>query len=169
MKAQRKSAEFSDSSKNKHAKVYLHGLGKQTVQKRIVIYEVIAFIFMIFIIWLNEILDIPQILLGAEATPVNWREALFESLVIIIIAVVIITFTCRILKQMKYLEGLLPICSLCKKIRDRDGNWQYLECYISERSDAEFTHSICPECAKKIVPSSEKKSCPVISEEEDWG
>ena len=56
------------------------------------------------------------------------------------------------LMQVKALRGLLPICSVCKKIRDDQGYWQRLEAYITQHSDAEFTHSICPECAHKLYP-----------------
>ena len=47
------------------------------------------------------------------------------------------------------LEGLLPICAHCKKIRDKDGNWQVLEDYIERRTTAEFSHGVCPECLEK--------------------
>jgi len=53
------------------------------------------------------------------------------------------------------LEGLLPICSYCKRIRDDSGAWQNMESYISKRSDAEFSHGICPDCAKKHFPEFE--------------
>lgn len=56
------------------------------------------------------------------------------------------------LAQVKTLSGLLPICSGCKKIRDDTGDWKRIETYISERSDAQFSHGICPECAKKYFP-----------------
>ncbi|HEY6839514.1 MAG TPA: PAS domain S-box protein [Geobacteraceae bacterium] len=48
------------------------------------------------------------------------------------------------------LKGLLPICSGCKKIRDDHGYWQLVEVYISEHSEAEFTHGICPQCVERI-------------------
>lgn len=54
--------------------------------------------------------------------------------------------------NIKTLGGLIPICSSCKKIRDDQGYWNKLESYISKHSDAEFTHSICTECAKKLYP-----------------
>ncbi|TAN43921.1 MAG: PAS domain S-box protein [Nitrospirae bacterium] len=54
--------------------------------------------------------------------------------------------------EVKTLSGLLPICSSCKKIRDDKGYWNQIEVYIRKHSEAEFTHSICPECAKKIYP-----------------
>lgn len=56
------------------------------------------------------------------------------------------------LSEVKALEGLLPICSKCKKIRNDTGNWDYLERYIQDHSDAEFSHSICPECAQELYP-----------------
>jgi len=53
------------------------------------------------------------------------------------------------LAQVKTLKGLLPICSHCKKIRDDEGYWQQIEEYIHDRSEAEFSHGICPDCFKK--------------------
>lgn len=55
-------------------------------------------------------------------------------------------------ESIKTLRGLLPICASCKKIRNDKGYWEQIETYIRERSDAEFSHGICPECAKKIYP-----------------
>jgi len=56
------------------------------------------------------------------------------------------------LKKIKKLSGLLPICSYCKKIRDDKGYWNQIEKYIHEHSEAEFSHGICHECAKKHYP-----------------
>lgn len=56
------------------------------------------------------------------------------------------------LAKNKTLSGLIPICSSCKKIRDDRGYWNQLEVYINEHSDAEFSHSLCPDCAKKLYP-----------------
>jgi hypothetical protein len=56
------------------------------------------------------------------------------------------------LSRVKVLSGLLPICSSCKKIRDDQGYWNQMELYIREHSEAEFTHSLCPECAQKLFP-----------------
>jgi hypothetical protein len=58
----------------------------------------------------------------------------------------------KALSEVKKLQGILPICSYCKKIRDDQGSWQGIEEYIHERSDAQFSHGICPECAKKYYP-----------------
>ena len=54
------------------------------------------------------------------------------------------------LANVKTLSGLLPICANCKKIRDDDGYWTMVEHYLSEHSDAEFSHGICPDCGKQL-------------------
>lgn len=56
------------------------------------------------------------------------------------------------LAQVKTLRGLLPICAACKKIRDDSGYWKQIEAYISEHSDAKFSHGVCPECARRLYP-----------------
>ena len=53
------------------------------------------------------------------------------------------------LERIKQLEGIIPICSYCKKIRDDQNNWQQLEKYISEHSEALFSHGACPHCAEE--------------------
>lgn len=52
----------------------------------------------------------------------------------------------RLQREVKILRGFLPICSYCKKIRSETGSWQQLEQYISDHSEAHFTHSLCPSC-----------------------
>lgn len=55
----------------------------------------------------------------------------------------------------KVLSGIIPICANCKKIRKEDGGngkWEQIEGYIQKRTEAEFSHSICPECAKELYP-----------------
>ena len=53
------------------------------------------------------------------------------------------------LDKVKVLSGLIPICAGCKKIRDDKGFWEELEHYVSEHSDATFSHGLCPNCIKK--------------------
>ena len=57
------------------------------------------------------------------------------------------------LQKVRTLSGLLPICASCKKIRDDNGYWSQIEAYIQTHSEAEFSHSICPDCAKKLYPN----------------
>jgi hypothetical protein len=57
-------------------------------------------------------------------------------------------------KTLKQLSGLLPICSLCKKIRDDEGRWEQLESFIQSRSQAQFTHGLCDTCARELSPET---------------
>jgi PAS domain S-box-containing protein len=61
------------------------------------------------------------------------------------------------LARIKTLTGLLPICASCKKIRDESGKWTAVEVYFRERTKADFTHGICPECAMRLYPDHYKK------------
>lgn len=54
------------------------------------------------------------------------------------------------LADIKVLRGLIPICAMCKKIRDDTGYWQRVEDYIRQHSEADFTHGFCPECADRF-------------------
>jgi PAS domain S-box-containing protein len=56
------------------------------------------------------------------------------------------------LDKIKVLKGIIPICASCKKIRDDRGYWSQIESYIKEHSEADFSHGICPDCAKKLYP-----------------
>lgn len=58
----------------------------------------------------------------------------------------------KALAEIKTLRGILPICAHCKKIRDDKGYWNQIESYIHEHSEAEFSHGICPDCAKELYP-----------------
>ncbi len=62
------------------------------------------------------------------------------------------------LAQVKTLSGLLPICASCKKIRNDNGYWEAVETYVSEHSDADFTHGICPECVQRLYPEYSLKA-----------
>jgi PAS domain S-box-containing protein len=61
------------------------------------------------------------------------------------------------LSKVRTLSGLLPICASCKKIRDDQGYWQKLETFVHEHSNAEFSHSICPDCMEKLYPDFSKR------------
>jgi hypothetical protein len=74
-------------------------------------------------------------------------NAVIRMAVLLIIAY-FINRTKRLAQEVKRLEGFLPICSFCKKIRNEQNEWQQMETYISKHSQADFTHGICPECAK---------------------
>lgn len=66
--------------------------------------------------------------------------------------------------EISQLGGLLPICAWCKKIRTDEGYWQQIEQFISEHTDATFTHGICPDCARELMESSPRHGHPTPRE-----
>lgn len=60
----------------------------------------------------------------------------------------------RLLKEIKILQKLLPLCSGCRRIRDKEGKWWPLDIYVSNHTDSSFTHTICPDCKDVFYPES---------------
>jgi len=54
-------------------------------------------------------------------------------------------------RKLKVLTGFLPVCAWCKRVRDEKDQWQQLEAYIHAHSEADFTHTLCPDCARKLT------------------
>ena len=130
---------------------------KNILAKKIVFYEWIGFGTVILFLWLDELLDLPHKVFNAEMTPVNWLESLVESIFVLALCLFVTSFTRRFLKKIKYLEGFLPVCAVCKRIRVGE-NWIPIDEYVGEHSDAEFSHSFCPECLKKYYGKSDRNS-----------
>lgn len=85
--------------------------------------------------------------------PWNYMDLLhnlFSLGIISIIVGFIHYFIYSLAREIKEIRGILPICSACKKIRNDEGGWEQIEKYIRDRSEAEFSHGICPDCAKKL-------------------
>ncbi len=102
----------------------------------------------------NELLDLPSYLFGDMPTSLSQRkgEVMMEIFIyLIVLSASFYIFEKKIKSQIKILEGFIPICANCKKIR-QDIDWKVLEDYISENSLAKFSHTICPECTRKLYP-----------------
>lgn len=66
--------------------------------------------------------------------------------------------TLGLMANIKRLKGLLPICSYCKRIRSDHDYWEQLECYITDHTDAMFSHGICPPCLEKVTAEFEAET-----------
>lgn len=89
-------------------------------------------------------------------TPWTMTEPIVNALVYIVVLVPIACMAAMLSRERKALQeevrtlsGLLPICMVCKKIRDDQGNWEILEAYIMRHSEANFTHGLCPTCLQE--------------------
>lgn len=87
--------------------------------------------------------------------PSSWGMAVADALIDVVILGVTAALIDRMVRQemeLRALQGLLPICSFCKRIRDEAGEWRQLEAYIAARSAARFSHTFCQECGRVHYP-----------------
>lgn len=80
-----------------------------------------------------------------------WEGSINTAIQMIVLGVLawLIDQIARQRREIRVLQGLLPICSVCKKIRSRDNTWEVLEKYLSEHSEVEFSHGLCPACLRE--------------------
>ena len=119
----------------------------------IFIWQVSILLVFLTLTFTNEVLDLPHYLFGDQSTTWNQRSGEICIELIIFTAVIgleVFLFK-KLLSRIKILEGFLPICASCKKIRNQD-QWEQIENYISNNSLAQFSHSLCPECLQKLYP-----------------
>jgi hypothetical protein len=87
--------------------------------------------------------------------PASWTFLVADTATDILILVASAWLIDRLVRQdreIRILEGLLPICSFCKRIRDERGEWRQLETYIASRSAARFSHTFCSDCGRREYP-----------------
>jgi hypothetical protein len=124
---------------------------KYKANQRILLTQLLILLVFLGLTLCNEMLDIPHLLIGDETTSINQRsgEVMVEIFIFAIVVLIEILVMKKLLRRIKILEGFLPICANCKKIRE-EKDWKRVEAYISEHSLAKFTHSICPDCSKEL-------------------
>ena len=112
----------------------------------------ILFLFLAMTIC-NEFFDLPHLFFGDHPTSFDQRtgEIVIELAILTIILIVEIVLIKKLYQRIRILEGFLPICANCKKIRHEE-SWDQIEKYISDHSLVNFSHSICPDCIKKLYP-----------------
>ena len=87
--------------------------------KYIIKIETAGFILLALFQWIIEIFDIPSILTGMKPTPINYGESIIESIIVLLAGFFVVSSTRLIINRVKLLEGMLPICASCKKIRGK--------------------------------------------------
>ncbi|HEY9160968.1 MAG TPA: hypothetical protein VIS94_07780 [Desulfomonilia bacterium] len=132
----------------------INGKGALTAHGRIFRMFLVIFTIFVFMTIANELLDLPRYLFGDQPTSFSQRkgEVILEIFIyLVVLSAAFYVFEKKIKTQIKILEGFIPICANCKKIR-QDIDWKVLEDYISENSLAKFSHTICPDCIRKLYP-----------------
>ena len=128
---------------------------------RINISQGVILILFLFLTLGNEVIDIPHYIFNDAPTTFSQRfgEIIVELVIFSIVLAIQFWLLRQLYKRIRLLEGFIPICANCKKIRNEEEQWEQMEKYIAEHSLAKFSHGICPDCAKKLYPEiyTEKK------------
>jgi hypothetical protein len=102
----------------------------------------------------NEIIDVPHYVFNDAPTLYSQRfgEIIIELSIFFTVMTIQIVLFKKLYKRIRFLEGFIPICANCKKIRNTEDQWEQMEKYITEHSLAQFSHGICPDCARQLYP-----------------
>jgi hypothetical protein len=127
---------------------------KSTTIRLLAISQVAIVLLFLCLTWGNEIIDIPHHVFNDAPTSYSQRygEIIIELFVFFIVVIIQILVFRKLYKRIKVLEGFIPICAKCKKIRNAKDQWEQMEKYITQHSLATFSHSICPDCLKQLYP-----------------
>ena len=126
-------------------------MSKHVFTKRVLLFETIGFALVIGLVWSDELLDLPHHLLKAPPRPPEYREGALESCAVLALAAGTLLWTRRALAKIRYLEGFLSVCSFCKRIRVGD-RWVPIDVYVTQHSEAVFSHGLCPDCRQEHYP-----------------
>ena len=127
---------------------------KSKTLRTLTISQMSIFLLFLCLTLTNEIIDIPYYVFGDAPTSYSQRlgEIVIELSIFIIVMAIQIVLLKVLYKRIRILEGFIPICANCKKIRNEENQWERMEKYIEEHSLSEFSHSICPDCIKELYP-----------------
>lgn len=135
----------------------MFNIKSKTLRLVVISQSAILFLFIAMTIC-NEVFDLPHLFFGDKPTSFDQRtgEVAIEFAILAIIMIIQIVLIKNLYQRIRILEGFLPICANCKKIRHKE-SWNQIEKYISDHSLAQFSHSICPDCIKKLYPDIVRK------------
>lgn len=140
-----------------------NGVRTRSGSSRILWYQTIGFLGIIALSWLDELINLPDLLFGGRSTS-NWHEAVLETAVAVAVWIPLRISTQRLLSRLYHSEEFLRMCAWCRRL-DRDGEWLPTEEYFSKGFDVHTSHSICPECEVANFPDRGRGAvAPALSE-----
>lgn len=114
--------------------------------------EALGFVFVALLIWVNEYLDFPHLLLDAPPTPMRPVEVAIESGFVLLLGAAVTGVSWLTFRRLAYLESLLILCASCQRVGD-EGRWMDFEDFVEARDFTETTHGMCPDCQTTLGPA----------------
>jgi len=110
--------------------------------------QAVSFLLLISVIWLDETLDLPHLLFHAARTPFRPEEALFETLLLVIVGLISLALTGFLLKRLVYAQSFLPFCPACQRVR-RGERWTSASDFLQEEQTDLLGYGLCPTCSSR--------------------
>lgn len=123
--------------------------------------ELFGFGAVIFVLWLDEYIDVPFRFFGALPTPARPQEFWFEAVIVLLVATAVVAATLWVFRRLRFLEGFIQVCAWCRKV-EVDGDWIAFEQYLKRAHDVHSTHGICPTC--RAAATAPRRSPEPVSE-----
>ncbi len=123
--------------------------------KSIIGLEAVGFLAIVVLLWLDEIVDLPHLVLGATPTPANYSEVVLESLLVLCFGAIVIGVSIALARRIMKLESLFTVCLVCEKVcmpggdPERQESWQETDIFVIDKTGTHLTNAICPDCRKK--------------------
>lgn len=118
--------------------------------KMVLLTEFLGFSLVILILWANEVLDIPHEFLGSPPTPVNWEEALFESILVLLLGLYVMLVSWFVFVGIESSDSRPKICPACKRIKT-GGTWSVFPDDSDAPETSDMEQSLCPDCFDKVI------------------
>ena len=119
----------------------------------IAFWQFLAFLLLLSLVWLDEISDFPALFYGEPSSSVDWIRACVLSAGVIIVGFVTIAHT--YIQQQYMMKGIITVCSYCHNVHIHEKVWAQMEEFVSERTQAKFSHGICPACYAKLMKDNQ--------------
>jgi len=119
-------------------------------------WQLLTFIMLILVIWVNELRDMPAFFFSTDPQDVNIFRGCILTAAVLVAAIVAIGNT--YLQQKRVLNSMVSVCSSCNKVRVNQNQWKQMEEYISDNSLLTFTHGLCPDCMEKVMQTIDRRN-----------
>ena len=120
----------------------------------IAIWQFLAFVLLLLLIWANELFDFSYWIYGGVRTPPDFFRASILSACVVVVAIINVGHT--FLLQTRIISGFIVVCSACHKVKIEHEIWRTLEGYISDHSEVTFSHGLCPDCYEREMAELDK-------------
>ncbi len=118
-------------------------------------WQLMTFIMLILLVWLNELRDMSAVFFSVEPQRFNIFRGFLLTAAVLVVAIITIGNT--YLQQKRVLNTLISVCAKCNKVRVNGKEWQKMEDYVSENSLLTFSHGLCPDCMEQALDSIQQR------------